>query len=96
VIKEFRQLAGSMWPDDECVIHVAKPAAYTSVGDRADQSCGDDKVVHVLKHHATKTYGGVEVKLHELLTLAIDGVSGQLRSLAILRPRQGSPENRSG
>jgi hypothetical protein len=26
VIKEFRQLAGSTRPDDECVIHVAKPA----------------------------------------------------------------------
>jgi hypothetical protein len=26
VIKEFSQLAGSMRPDDECVIHVAKPA----------------------------------------------------------------------
>jgi hypothetical protein len=26
VIKEFCQLAGSMRPDDECVIHVAKPA----------------------------------------------------------------------
>jgi hypothetical protein len=26
VIKKFRQLARSMWPDDECVIHVAKPA----------------------------------------------------------------------
>jgi hypothetical protein len=23
VIKEFRQFAGSMWPDDECVIYVA-------------------------------------------------------------------------
>jgi hypothetical protein len=26
VIKEFSQLAGSMWPDDESVIYVAKPA----------------------------------------------------------------------
>jgi hypothetical protein len=26
VIKEFSQLAGSMRPDDECVIHVVKPA----------------------------------------------------------------------
>jgi hypothetical protein len=26
VIKEFSQLGGSMWPDDECVIHIAKPA----------------------------------------------------------------------
>jgi hypothetical protein len=26
VIKEFRQFAGSMWPDDERVIYVAKPA----------------------------------------------------------------------
>jgi hypothetical protein len=26
VIKELRQLAGSMRPDDKCVIHVAKPA----------------------------------------------------------------------
>jgi hypothetical protein len=26
VIKEFCQLAGSMWPDDEYVIHVAKSA----------------------------------------------------------------------
>jgi hypothetical protein len=26
VIKEFRQLVWSMQPDDECVIHVAKPA----------------------------------------------------------------------
>jgi hypothetical protein len=26
VIKEFHQLIGSMWPDDGCVIYVAKPA----------------------------------------------------------------------
>jgi hypothetical protein len=26
VIKEFSQLAGSMRPGDECVIHLAKPA----------------------------------------------------------------------
>jgi hypothetical protein len=26
VIKEFSQLAGSMWRDDECVVYVAKPA----------------------------------------------------------------------
>jgi hypothetical protein len=26
VIKEFSHLAGSMWPDDECVVYVAKPA----------------------------------------------------------------------
>jgi hypothetical protein len=26
VVKEFSELAGSMRPDDECVIHVAKPA----------------------------------------------------------------------
>jgi hypothetical protein len=25
VYKEFRQLTGSMWPDDECVVYVAKP-----------------------------------------------------------------------
>jgi hypothetical protein len=25
-VKEFSQLAGSMWPDDERVVHVAKPA----------------------------------------------------------------------
>jgi hypothetical protein len=26
VVKEFSQLVGSMWPDDERVIYVAKPA----------------------------------------------------------------------
>jgi hypothetical protein len=26
VIKEFSQLAGSIWPDDECVVYLAKPA----------------------------------------------------------------------
>jgi hypothetical protein len=31
------------------------------------------KSVHVTKHHALKTYGGVEVRLHAVLALAIYG-----------------------
>jgi hypothetical protein len=38
------------------------------------------------KHHAMKTDAGVEVQIHEFLTLALDQVGGELHAPAALRP----------
>jgi hypothetical protein len=38
------------------------------------------------KHHAIKTYWGVEVYLHAFLTSALDEASGQLHAPAALPP----------
>jgi len=39
--------------------------------------------LRLTKHHAMKTYEGVEVYLHVLLTSALDGMSGKPHSLTV-------------
>jgi hypothetical protein len=43
------------------------------------------------KHHAMKTYWGVEVQLHAFLTSALEEVSGQLHAPAALPPVKDLP-----
>jgi len=45
------------------------------------------RILCLIKHHATKTYGGVEVYLHVLLTCALD----RLRWMATFTSRQIYP-----
>jgi hypothetical protein len=45
----------------------------------------------IIKYNAMKTYGGVEVLLHEFLTSVLDGGEFQLRALAAFPPGKESP-----
>jgi hypothetical protein len=79
VIKEFRQLAGSMWPDDECVIYVAKPA--------------EELIGHRLQSHFFKIFHEIvcndrgEWQTHRhtiglLVELAIEAEKGRSQDMA--------------
>jgi hypothetical protein len=50
----------------------------------------NSKFVRVSKHHAEKTCGRVEVKLHELLTSTLDGGEWSVSRSAAL-PQANSP-----
>jgi hypothetical protein len=49
-----------------------------------------------MKHHATKSYGGLEVYLHRFLTLALDEVGGQLHAPAPNARERATGTNKLG
>jgi hypothetical protein len=53
--------------------------------------CKDKLYLCIIKHHAVKAYGEVEIYLHEFLTSALDG-----RKWSASRPRPITPGTQVG